>query len=526
MEKKTRNITAGAAMFLLLLALLWGALGCARVAGSIEQETGPPLYVALTLGPAGVEEERPPLAGAVQTGLYIVEDLEVRDDALIRGDANVLGALTAGSVGIDGGDITVRNAVVTNTLGVSGAATFVGDIDITGDGDVIGDLDLEGNINAFAGVFTSTVTAGDDIVLENAERIGNDDNNVILLTTENLRVGTSNTFPTNQIPNTIAGGGSNSIFSKWGFIGGGSSNVITGTTANDDARWSFIGGGSSNVISMTEDLGTIVGGVTNQLYGGAAYGFIGGGYENTITGTVNSGGIWAGSTNIITESFGFIGGGYDNKTGGAYATIPGGMSNEAVGDYTFAAGRRAKAMSAGSIVFADSTAADYTDNGANTFNVRATGGGFFSHDLTVGDEVILETGGGVFMADGTAEGVVFFVFQEVAYGVTSTVTSAVIPANADVIDWALVVSVLFNGGGTDVIVCGFDDDADQFVDDMDASAAGRHQGGDAADMQLDEWATSWGDIGAADRTMQCQYTDQNMDASTGAATFMLWYRID
>lgn len=144
----------------------------------------------------------------------------------------------------------------------------------------------------------------------------------------------------------------------------------------------------------------------------------------------------------------------------------------------------------------------------------------------IATDLFLQDGSGIFHTTGTNEGAVFFVSQSITYGVTSTVTSAVIPANADVIDWSLVVSTLFNGGTTDVIVCGISGDADKWIDDLDASSAGRNFAGDAADTQQDEWATSFGDVGGSAVTVQCQYTDASMDASTGAATFMLWYRLD
>ena len=59
---------------------------------------------------------------------------------------------------------------------------------------------------------------------------------------------------------------------------------------------------------------------------------------------------------------------------GTAATVPGGLANSAGGDYSFAAGRRAKATSHGSFVWGDSTDADFTSTITNTFIIRATNG--------------------------------------------------------------------------------------------------------------------------------------------------------
>jgi endosialidase-like protein len=62
--------------------------------------------------------------------------------------------------------------------------------------------------------------------------------------------------------------------------------------------------------------------------------------------------------------------------------VPGGFSNTAQGDYSFAAGRDAKALDAGSFVWADSTTVggfgvNFASTAANEFSVRATGGARF-----------------------------------------------------------------------------------------------------------------------------------------------------
>jgi len=54
--------------------------------------------------------------------------------------------------------------------------------------------------------------------------------------------------------------------------------------------------------------------------------------------------------------------------------VPGGMQNEASGDFSFAAGRRAHAINNGAFVWGDSTNADITSSADNQFTVRASGG--------------------------------------------------------------------------------------------------------------------------------------------------------
>jgi hypothetical protein len=54
--------------------------------------------------------------------------------------------------------------------------------------------------------------------------------------------------------------------------------------------------------------------------------------------------------------------------------VPGGHSNTALGSYSYAAGRRAKANHSGTFVWADGTDADFASNQVNSFIIRAGGG--------------------------------------------------------------------------------------------------------------------------------------------------------
>ncbi len=67
-------------------------------------------------------------------------------------------------------------------------------------------------------------------------------------------------------------------------------------------------------------------------------------------------------------------GGYFNQATGQYATVPGGVSNVAGAQYSFAAGRQAKAYHQGAFVWADSQGVDFVSTANDQFNVRAQGG--------------------------------------------------------------------------------------------------------------------------------------------------------
>jgi hypothetical protein len=83
-----------------------------------------------------------------------------------------------------------------------------------------------------------------------------------------------------------------------------------------------------------------------------------GGEDNAASGAhaTVSGGI----NNAASGQHGTVAGGEGSLAGGISSTVPGGKDNEATGNYSFAAGQRAKANHAGAFVWADQTAADFT----------------------------------------------------------------------------------------------------------------------------------------------------------------------
>ncbi len=158
---------------------------------------------------------------------------------------------------------------------------------------------------------------------------------------------------------TVAGGGGNTASGFHATIGGGWYNVASGDTATvgggqvneSTGLYATVGGGYSNLAGSP--YGTVAGGDDNQVAG--QRGFVGGGEGN-----------WA-------SAYAVVAGGLSN-TANPYGTVPGGVDNFASGDYSFAAGRRAKAYYDGDFVWADSTDADFGATTTNQFLVRASGG--------------------------------------------------------------------------------------------------------------------------------------------------------
>ena len=84
--------------------------------------------------------------------------------------------------------------------------------------------------------------------------------------------------------------------------------------------------------------------------------------------------VGSGESNTASGSSATVGGGTGNTASGTGATVPGGLRNTAQGSVSFAAGYRAKALAAGTVLFSDSTDADFTGNLPNVFAVGFTGG--------------------------------------------------------------------------------------------------------------------------------------------------------
>jgi len=186
---------------------------------------------------------------------------------------------------------------------------------------------------------------------------------------------------------TISGGGGfgfeNQVLADYTTVGGGRSNVASGTHAT-------VGGGGSSIASGP--FATVAGGVEN--FAGGDYSTVGGGSGNTvpatfatISGGVNNfasgigafvgGGGTNGSDFWGNQALGggsTIGGGLGNVASGLYATVPGGAVNTAQGQASLAAGTHAQALHNGSFVWGDWTGGDFASTANNQFLIRANGG--------------------------------------------------------------------------------------------------------------------------------------------------------
>ncbi len=212
---------------------------------------------------------------------------------------------------------------------------------------------------------------------------------------------------------TIAGGGpsdpndpgntNNRVTDNYGTIGGGGGNragdgdgdpmnaiyaTVGGGFNNTASGWAAtIEGGSHNTASGVA--ATIGGGVSHTASGFAAT--VGGGEDNTASGNdVTVGGGW---NNTASGNGATVGGGWGNTASGFAATVPGGLYNTAQGDYSFAAGRRAKAYNQGCFVLADATDADEPCVNDNRFVFRVTNGFYIWTTVPHTAGVLLPAGG-------------------------------------------------------------------------------------------------------------------------------------
>jgi hypothetical protein len=170
---------------------------------------------------------------------------------------------------------------------------------------------------------------------------------------------------------TIAGGGEptsscgpagtdscwNRVTGEFGTVGGGEGNT-SGSRA-------IVGGGTSNAASGNS--ATVGGGFRNTA--GGTESAVGGGNRNTAGGYYAT--IAGGLYNEASYNGASVGGGNSNQATGFCSTVPGGQDNLAQGSYSFAVGRRARALHDGAFVWADSIDADFSSTAANQFLVRA-----------------------------------------------------------------------------------------------------------------------------------------------------------
>lgn len=168
---------------------------------------------------------------------------------------------------------------------------------------------------------------------------------------------------------TVGGGSDNTASNLNATVSGGESNIASGP-------YSTVAGGSANTASGIQT--AVSGGAGNKASGENA--FVGGGLANRATAkssTVAGGwGNLAGTEKDNQTENATVGGGLYNTAGGFGSLVPGGVYNSAAGDYSIAAGRRAKidTQHTGVFLFSDSNDSDFKSAAANEFAVRATGG--------------------------------------------------------------------------------------------------------------------------------------------------------
>jgi hypothetical protein len=241
----------------------------------------------------------------------------------------------------------------------------------------------------------------------------------------------ANTASTDVAGATIGGGGAtggaNQVTDNYGTVSGGYKN----RAGNDDAGtsnapYATVSGGERNVASGSH--ATVGGGLYNTAsgYGSTVSG--GGGFDDVLGIPLSNEAIGpfsaiGGGVSNVADGFGAtVGGGESNAAGGedavvsggllnsangSDATVPGGEGNVAAGNYSFAAGRRAKADYQGAFVWADSTDADLHSERDDQFRVRANGGvrldvnsGGWVNIWQAGTGRLLDTSTGAFLSQG------------------------------------------------------------------------------------------------------------------------------
>jgi len=197
---------------------------------------------------------------------------------------------------------------------------------------------------------------------------------------------------------TISGGGPsnpnypgstyNRAYDDYGTIGGGGNNRAGSDdldTAN--ATCATVSGGMSNAASGVS--ATVGGGYYNKASEMDAT--VGGGSYNEASGMeATVGGGWDNNASGMEAT---VGGGYYNAASGEGATVPGGEDNTAAGNYSFAAGRGAKANNPGCFAWGDSTDADVTCSNDNRWVARASGGVYFYTNSGLTSAVYVAAGG-------------------------------------------------------------------------------------------------------------------------------------
>jgi hypothetical protein len=293
-------------------------------------------------------------------------------------------SVTAGVVGatIGGGGVSIAiNEATANYATVGGGfGNIAGGSEATVGG---------GSVNRASGGTATVGGGGANIASGNGATVGGGAGNTASGHRATVGGGTTNTASSSHA--TIGGGQHISVIGTFGTVGGGVGN-IAGYGAS-------VGGGVSNTASLSATV--VGGGMFNTASRAAAT--VGGGYNNVASGYAAT--VGGGHGNVVTYAYGTIGGGVTNTVSGRWATVPGGALNTAQGDYSFAAGRRARANHEGAFVWGSSTNADINSSDEDQFIVRANGGiwlGAVTTDFTptIASNILISTSTGAYLSTG------------------------------------------------------------------------------------------------------------------------------
>jgi hypothetical protein len=218
----------------------------------------------------------------------------------------------------------------------------------------------------------------------------------------NVGIGTAAPTQRLHVEGQLVAGSASSASGLHSSVAGGRSNSCSGGL-------SIVGGGFENSVPGGTASGVIAGGYRNRIVGHGAQGTaIGGGQENEAGGYYGLQNTVAGGRGNVAygfnSSYNTVGGGKGNRAGGtvvAGATVPGGIQNSAEGRYSFAAGRRAKALHAGSFVWGDGQDVDKASTSEDQFNVYAEGGMCVFAQGTVKPTLVVNKDGRIGIGTGT-----------------------------------------------------------------------------------------------------------------------------
>lgn len=297
--------------------------------------------------------------------------------------------------------VTITNAVMAGQTSIKSLTVTS---NLTVNGTLAGLLNMGGNSISNAGNIYSTGNANiSNAVIAKQFRVSN---STIGSYSESSTIlaGSGNAMSNNVYNSAIVAGVNNAMSGKYSFIGSGLENkalhdytVVGGGRYNHATNeYAFVGGGRGN--HSYGIYSAIAGGFENKAE--EQYASIGGGYRNEVY--AEKGSISGGGDNEINAPYGTVGGGRNNRINGTNlyisilggvnnaatgysSTIAGGEENTASGNYSFSAGRYARALHEGAFVWSDSSTNVFQSITNNEFAVYARGGLRLAGGRFIGD---------------------------------------------------------------------------------------------------------------------------------------------